>query len=118
MGYVFASSLQPGSVPLVTRFALIIRGELPEYVTVYTRKATMAWVLFFATMLLINIVLAIWASLETWSYFSNVIAWILTGAMFLGEYLVRRYSMPDHVDYSFVEFLRNLLRVDYRHVFK
>lgn len=115
---IFGNSLRKGSVPLITRIALVIRGELPDYVAAYTRKATLAWVLFFLSMLTVNIGLVLFASLETWSYFANVIAWVLTGLMFLVEYLVRRYSMPDHVDYSFVEFLHNLARVDYRHVLR
>jgi uncharacterized membrane protein len=118
MAYTFASTLRSGSVPLITRIALVIRGELPDYVMVYTRKATLAWVIFFLVMMFINLFLAMFASLEIWSYFANFIAWGLTGLMFLGEYLVRRYSMPNHVDYSFAEFLRNLARVDYRHVLK
>jgi hypothetical protein len=43
---------------------------------------------------------------------------VLIAVMFIVEYLVRRHSLQDHVDYSFLQFLRNLRRVDYRHVFK
>jgi uncharacterized membrane protein len=115
----FAFSLRAEATPVVTRFAAVIRvEELCPEIRSYTRKATIAWSVFFLAMLMISLLLGLWAPLETWSWFSNFLAYVLIAVMFIAEYLVRRHSLKDHVDYSFLQFLRNLRRVDYRHVFK
>ena len=115
----FAQSLRVDATPVVTRFAEVIRAEeLSPEIRAYTRKATIAWSVFFLAMLMISLLLGLWAPLETWSWFSNFLAYVLIAVMFIAEYLVRRHSLQDHVDYSFIQFLRNLRRVDYRHVFK
>jgi len=114
----FGYSLRAEGTPVITRFAELILGDVEPDVRAYTRKATMAWMVFFLTMLLISIILAWWAPLEVWSWFTNFLAYVLIGVMFITEFAVRRYCLPHHVDYSFLEFLRNLRRVDYRHVIK
>jgi len=115
----FASSLRAEATPVVTRLAAVIRAEqLSPEIRTYTRKATIAWSVFFLGMLMTSLMLGLWASLEAWSWFSNFLAYVLIAMMFIAEYLVRRHSLQDHVDYSFLQFLRNLRRVDYRHVFK
>lgn len=115
---LFGYSLRTGATPVITRFAELILGEVAPDVRAYTRKATIAWMLFFMGMLSCALVLGLWAPLELWSWFTNVIAYVLIGVMFVGEFLVRRLSLPHHVDYSFIEFLRNLIQVDFRHVIK
>jgi uncharacterized membrane protein len=115
----FASSLRAEGTPVVTRLAAVIRAEqLSTEIRSYTRKATIAWSVFFLAMLMASLMLGLWAPLEIWSWFSNFLAYVLIAVMFIVEYLVRRHSLQDHVDYSFLQFLRNLRRVDYRHVFK
>lgn len=115
----FASSLRAEGTPVVTRLAAVIRAEqLSPEIRSYTRKATIAWSVFFLAMLMASLMLGLWAPLEIWSWFSNFLAYVLIAVMFIVEYLVRRHSLQDHVDYSFLQFLRNLRRVDYRHVFK
>lgn len=115
---LFGSSLRTGATPIITRFAELILGDVAPEVRTYTRKATIAWTLFFMGMLFCALVLGLWAPLELWSWFTNVIAYVLIGVMFVGEFLVRRLSLPHHVDYSFIEFIRNLIQVDFRHVIK
>jgi len=85
---------------------------------IYTRRATLAWAVFFWTMALVCLLLGIYASLEFWSLFTNFIAWALVAGMFVGEYLLRKRLLRDHVDYGFLEFIRNLTSVDFRHVLK
>lgn len=116
---LFSVSLRAERTPVITRFAEVIRGQdLKPEIRAYTRKATIAWSVFFLIMLFCSLFLGLWAPLEVWSWFSNFLAYVLIGVMFIAEYAVRRYSLPDHVDYSFAQFLHNLRRVDFRHVFK
>ncbi len=115
---LFGSSLAPNETPLINRFAILIRGEVSDEVLDYGRKATIAWSLFFAIMLGTSIYLSLYASLEAWSWFANVVSYLLTGAMFVCEFAVRRHCLKDHVDYSFTEFMRSLAQIDYRRVVK
>jgi uncharacterized membrane protein len=118
LGMAFALSLRPPAIPVVTRLAEIIRGEMPADVAAYTRRVTLVWALFFGLMALVSVLLAMFVSLEVWSLFSNFIAWGLIALMFVAEFMVRRRLLANHVDYSFLDFLRNLSRVDLRHVMK
>src|SRR5262245_32987300 len=56
----FAATLRGNEEPLVTRFARLTRGgQLPPDLARYTRYLTGVWVLFFALMASISLVLAI-----------------------------------------------------------
>lgn len=86
----FASTLvKPPS--MIERFARIVEPDLPESGVRYTRKATMAWCVFFV----LNGAVALWtafaASFETWALYNGLIAYGLMALMFGGEFLVRRH---------------------------
>ena len=111
---LFGSSLRAGSVPLISRFAILIRGDVSAAVNDYGRGATRVWALFFLVMIFVSLYLAITASIETWSWFANVLSYVLVLLMFVIEFAVRRRVLKDHVDYSFIQFIRELSNVDYR----
>lgn len=73
LAVLFGRTLVAGREPLVTRFARIVRGELPPEIVGYTRSVTAAWTLFFIVMALIAIVLYSTASREAWSAFVNLL---------------------------------------------
>ena len=86
---VFAISLvHPPTV--IERIARIREPNLPERAVRYTRAVTIVWCGFFV----INGAIAAWtaafASLATWSLYNGFIAYLLMGALFAGEWLVRR----------------------------
>jgi uncharacterized membrane protein len=87
----FASSLRRGSVPLIERFALIIRKQemTPDKVR-HCRQATHAWCVFFVLNGLVSLWLALFAPLSTWAMYTGGFAYILMAFMFAGEYAVRR----------------------------
>lgn len=95
LGLMFAHTLRRGRTPLITQFAQRVHGGVlsPEQI-VYTRRATLAWALFFALNALISLALFAWASLPIWSLFANLLTLPLVAAMFIGEYGVRRISLP------------------------
>lgn len=85
---VFAYSLvSPPTV--VERIARIREPELPPEGVRYTRRVTLAWVVFFAVNGAIALYTALFASLETWTLYNGVIAYVAMGAMFGGELLLR-----------------------------
>lgn len=91
--WLFGRSLLPGREALVTRLATRARGgNLPAELLGYTRRATLAWALFFALVALLSLLLFVFAPLALWSLFANVLTLPLAALMFLGEYLVRRLS--------------------------
>jgi uncharacterized membrane protein len=98
LAVLFGRTLLAGREPLVTRFARIVRGELPPEIVRYTRSVTAAWTLFFVAMALIAIVLYSAASREAWSAFVNLFTIPCVLAMFVAEYTVRRIRFPglDH----------------------
>ena len=95
LGILFGRTLLPGREPLVTRFARIVHGEVPPVVERYTRKVTIAWTLFFATLCVSSSVLYLGRFLEAWSFLANILSPFLIGAMFVIEYAVRLRALPD-----------------------
>ena len=86
----FAASLFKGP-SMIERLARIAEPDLPEAGVRYTRKVTIAWCVF----LLLNGLAALWtalyASLEVWTAYNGFVAYLLMGALFGGEFLVRRW---------------------------
>ncbi len=106
---VFAATLRRRDEPMVSRFARIARGgELPPDLARYTRTLTGLWALFFAAMAATSCALALAGSIEAWSLFTNLIAYVLLAVFFVGEYLFRRARFRHHQHAGFVEFLRRL----------
>jgi uncharacterized membrane protein len=114
--WFFASTLFNGRTPLITRFASLMREDMPPAVLAYTRWATIAWSAYFLIMLTLSLLMALYAPIELWSFFSNVLSYVLLVLMFLLEFTVRRLVVHEHMDYSFSEFLQRLRRVDFRSV--
>ena len=108
----FASTLRPGSEPLVTRVARCVHGTLKPEIESYTRSVTIAWCVFFTAQLVVSLVLFLLAPLETWSLFVNVLNAPLVVLMFAGEYLVRIVRHPDHPRASIASTLKAIAKQD------
>ncbi len=93
--WVFATTLLPGRVALVTRLASRVHGTLPPNIEVYTRQVTVAWCVFFAAQLAVSAVLLKFSTLSTWSLFVNLLSFPLVGLMFVLEYAYRILRFPD-----------------------
>jgi len=118
MLWLFASTLARDKIPLITRFASLMRQDMPPAVIIYTRWATIAWSGYFLLMTLLLILFAVYAPIQTWSFFSNILSYFLLATMFLAEFIVRRLFLRKYMDYSFTEFLLRLRKVDFRRVLK
>jgi uncharacterized membrane protein len=85
---LFAASLWQKET-LIERLARRFEPDLPESGVRYTRRVTQAWCLFF----ILNGLVAWWsigAGAAVWAIYNGVIAYILMGLMFAGEWLCRR----------------------------
>jgi uncharacterized membrane protein len=74
---------------LVERIARIQHPNLPPEGVVYTRRVTQIWCVFFVVNGGIALVTALWSSFEIWSLYNGLIAYVLMGLLFAGEYIVR-----------------------------
>jgi uncharacterized membrane protein len=86
---VFAGSLWYPP-PVAERIARIGYPHLPTEIVVYTRKVTQAWCVFFGANALTALWTAVWGSDGVWFYYNGIIAYLLAGLMFTGEWLLRR----------------------------
>ena len=110
MCFGFARTLRPGATPLITRVATRIRGDLPPEVVRYSRGVTWAWTGFFAFCAIETLALALFAPLEVWSLFANVINYVLAALLFIVEYGLRRRLLANIEHPSFLSFVRSLWR--------
>jgi uncharacterized membrane protein len=86
---LFAASLRrPPSI--AERFARLRQPDLPPPAVAYTRRVTAAWCAFFIGNGSLALGTAIWGSDQVWFWYNGVCAYVLIGAMFAGERLVRR----------------------------
>ncbi|MBP2670216.1 MAG: hypothetical protein H6Q85_282, partial [candidate division NC10 bacterium] len=72
------------------RIARLGYPDLPIEIVTYTRKVTQAWCVFFGANALTALWTAVWGSDEVWFYYNGIIAYLLAGLMFTGEWLLRR----------------------------
>ncbi len=91
----FGRTLIAGRQPLCTRFAQAVHAVVTPQHEIYARQVTIAWTLFFVAMALASTLLFFLAPLATWSVFANFLTLPLVALMFVGEYWVRRWVLPD-----------------------
>jgi len=94
LGLTFGRSLRAGHVPLVSRFAAIVHGELSPALTRYTRQVTWAWTLYFVVMTVLSLLLFRLAPVAVWSVFANLLNLPLLILMFSAEYGARLWLLP------------------------
>ena len=82
------SLLHPPSV--IEQIARMREPDLPASGVAYTRKVTFAWQIFFVINGSIALATAMRGDVPLWSMYNGFIAYLLMGAMFLIEYLIRR----------------------------
>ncbi|MFO1340713.1 MAG: hypothetical protein U1F53_21245 [Burkholderiaceae bacterium] len=86
---VFGTSLWRGP-PVVERLARLAEPGLPPEGVAYTRRVTEAWCLFFVLNGAAAAATALWCTTEAWALYNGFVAYLLIGAMFGGEWLLRR----------------------------
>ncbi len=87
---VFAYTLKrPPS--MIERFARLQDPDLPQAAIAYTGKVTVVWCAFFIFNGLFALFTALFASLAFWSLYNGLISYLLVGALFFGEMIIRRF---------------------------
>ena len=85
----FGSSLLPGHEPLISNLSRLQRGELPHELAVYTRRLTQLWTWFFAAIAIESVLLAVYAPIQVWSLFTNILNYVFIAVLFVSEYIYR-----------------------------
>lgn len=112
---VFAGSLREGQTPMITRIATIMHeGPLADDLVKYTRQVTVLWAVICAAMFLSAVWLAAFASPELWSLMTNVVHYLVLGAVFILEYAWRRVRFRHHEHLGLIQFLRRVAQVRFR----
>lgn len=84
---VFAVTLSRAS--LLEAFARVVGEKLDVRGTVYCRVVVWVWTCFLATHFVVT-VLTIFASDRIWVIYNGLVAYLLMGGLFVGEWIVRR----------------------------
>lgn len=101
LGWTFAITLRPGGTPLITALAERVHPKpLTAGERSYTRALTRAWVLFFAGMIALSLLLYALAPWSWWSFFCTVLTPLAAVAGFLLETLWRRWRHPEFTPVS------------------
>lgn len=90
---LFGLSLQfPPS--MIERFARLREPNLSLAGVHYTLRVTQVWCAFFVVNGTVAVWTALYASRDAWAIYNGLIAYLLMGALFAGEWLLRRRFLP------------------------
>jgi uncharacterized membrane protein len=90
---VFAWSLaQPPSA--IERVARLTNPDLSPREVAYTRTVTKIWLAFFLLNATITSLCAVYFTMAVWSLWTGLISYLLVGALFACEVMVRRRVLP------------------------
>lgn len=110
MLYIFGRTLYAGREPLITAIGEAARGPLSLSMRRYTRLLTQLWCGVFVTMIAWSALLPWLEQPQLWSWFTNIINYGLVGALFVGEFMLRKKIFPNHNHPGFIEYLRIIAR--------
>lgn len=80
----------------IERLARLREANLPESGVRYTRKVTWLWAGFFALNGLVAAYTSFYSSLEAWTLYNGLIAYLLMGVLGAAEWLVRQRVRNRH----------------------
>jgi uncharacterized membrane protein len=88
---VFGVTLRRGVTPLVEQMMRFeYDGQTPPApLQVYARHLTQVWTGYFLAVVLVSLLLAYTARLETWSLFTNILNYVLAVTLLFAQYLYR-----------------------------
>lgn len=75
---------------VIERLARLQQPELPERAVRYTRRVTQVWCVFFIANGAVAALLALLGRYDWWAVYTGVIAYVLMGILFAGEWLYRK----------------------------
>lgn len=89
MLFLFATSLVYPPCA-VERIARLTWRDLPASAVAYTRKVTAVWCGFFVLNGSLSAATAVWSTDAGWALYNGLVAYVLMGLLFAGEWIVRQ----------------------------
>ncbi len=108
---LFANTLRTGREPMIARFARAERGALEPDLASYTRKLTIVWAVFFIAVAAVDVALAFGGSRVAWLAFTGLGSYLLVAALFVGEWVFRRWRFRHYRHASPLALTRHVLAV-------
>ncbi len=93
-GALFLRSLS--GVPLIEHFARMVKPELGAGELAHCRSWTRIWGGYLIALAALGLVLARWAPLAVWTVYVGVVNYVLVGALFAVEYVIRKIRFRDY----------------------
>lgn len=90
----FLSSLR--GTPLIEHFARMVKPELSPAQKKHCATWTLVWGIYLIALAVIGLVLARWATLAVWTAYVGIINYVLVGALFVVEYLIRKIRFREY----------------------
>jgi uncharacterized membrane protein len=93
-GLAFLRSLS--GTPLIEHFARMVKPELGAAQLAHCRSWTAIWGVYLIGLALLGLGLARWATLSVWTAYVGVVSYVLIGALFAVEYLIRKIRFREY----------------------
>jgi uncharacterized membrane protein len=87
---IFAWSLHRPPSMIETFARRLRKDDMPPHVIIYTRKVTQIWCGFFIINGIIAAYTALFCSLQIWTLYNGLIAYIVMGCLLAGEFAYRQ----------------------------
>jgi uncharacterized membrane protein len=95
-GLAFLRSVGRGRTPLIEHFARMVKADLSVDELAHCRRWTKVWGFYLLALAAFGLVLARFATLEIWTIYVGLVSYVLVGALFAVEYLVRKIAFRDY----------------------
>jgi uncharacterized membrane protein len=92
---VFGYTLRPRDKALIEMLAERVHSQLTAEMRAYTRRLTLAWVLYFLGMVVGSVLVYLLAPWTWWSIFCNGVTPLAVVAFFAGEHVLRYRWHPE-----------------------
>ena len=105
MGLMFALSLRPGRVPLITLLARRMSGTaLARQALDHTRRSTLIWAVALCGFAAANVIMAAMTGPGTWAAFAGWGFYAMAGALLLADYRAyRKFNRHDAGLHGFIQ---------------
>jgi len=115
----FVRSVSPDYIPLLTQFYYLTdakNGNIEPKRVQYTTVLTWIWIILISLMLCETIFLSIYASLETWSLYTNFFNYLILLSFMLLEWFFRNLYFNQWQ--SPLVFIKQMLLIDHQQLLK
>jgi len=95
-GLTFLRSLGRTRTPLIEHFARMVKADLSLEEQAHCRRWTKVWGIYLIVLAAVGLVLARFATLKIWTLYVGFLSYVLVGALFAVEYVVRKITFRDY----------------------